>query len=233
MSGLLLQAGAFDYELYYSKRRSLAIQIKSGKVIVRAPLSLTQCEIEALLQNKQRWILEKLQLSAAQTSPNWLEQKRLPLFEQRLQLEVQRAKHSQIRRQQDKLVLSISSRVKPERVHLMQQKLVTDWYKQEALSWFTVRVQHWQALINVKSNSIIIGCWSSKWGYCRSDGRLGFNWRLLMAPSWVADYVVVHEVCHLKHMNHSTDFWSLVAAYCEHVSAAKQWLKQHQHKLTL
>ncbi|CAM3867763.1 M48 family metallopeptidase [Rheinheimera salexigens] len=233
MSGLQVKAQPFNYILYYSKRRSLAIQIKAGEVVVRAPLAYAMAKIEAFLQHKQHWILEKIQTTQLLAAPKWLEECRLPLFEQVLPFEVQRAKRSYILQQQDKLVLNISSRVQMARVDIIKQQLITDWYKQQAQIWFNSRVAYWQRQLQVKSTEIVIGGWLSKWGYCRADGRLGFNWRLMMAPAWVADYVVVHEVCHLKHLNHSAAFWQLVAKHCADVSAAKQWLKQYQHHLSL
>jgi hypothetical protein len=72
---------------------------------------------------------------------------------------------------------------------------------------------------------------SSRWGSCSSTGLLCYSWRLVMAPPFVLDYVVVHEVAHLKEMNHSTRFWRLVIANCEHAGRAKAWLDAHGSEL--
>lgn len=233
MSGLQINAELYNYTLHYSKRRSLAIQVKAGKVIVRAPLTLPKTKITDFLQQKQQWILNKIQSTARLTTPCWLAEKRIPLFETILQLDIQQGRKSSVQQHQDRLIVTISSRVNSERVNLVQQQLIINWYKQQALDWFTIRVQYWQQLLKVQATEIIIGGWSSKWGYCRSDGRLGFNWRLLMAPTWVADYVALHEVCHLRYLNHSSQYWQLVRKHCADIEQAKQWLKDNQHKLVI
>jgi predicted metal-dependent hydrolase len=233
MLGLQIEAQPFNYILHYSKRRSLAIQIKAGEVIVRAPIALARVEIEAFLQQKQPWILDKIQASQSLTAPSWLEQNRLPLFEQIVRLELQRTNRSGVLQQQDTLLVNISTRVTAARIEIVKHQLITDWYKQQASVWFKNRVKYWQQRVKVEASDIVIGGWKTKWGYCRADGRLGFNWRLLMAPTWVADYVVVHEVCHLRHLNHSAEFWHLAAKHCADLEQAKLWLKQHQHQLTL
>lgn len=66
------------------------------------------------------------------------------------------------------------------------------------------------------------------WGTCKSDGTIRLNWRLMGAPEAVIDYVCVHELCHLVHLNHSPAFWQLVADFAPNIAAAKAWLKQHQ-----
>lgn len=72
---------------------------------------------------------------------------------------------------------------------------------------------------------------SSRWGSCSRRGTVSLNWRLLMAPDWVAEYVIVHELCHLRHMDHSADFWRLVETHFPEQRAAKAWLKAHGHEL--
>src|SRR5947209_4978659 len=74
---------------------------------------------------------------------------------------------------------------------------------------------------------IRIGDPRSRWGSCSTRGTLSFSWRLVMAPSWVADYVVVHELCHLRQMNHSRRFWQLVDEAYPSRRAAQAWLKRH------
>jgi predicted metal-dependent hydrolase len=67
----------------------------------------------------------------------------------------------------------------------------------------------------------------SRWGSCAPDGTLAFSWRLVMAPDWVLDYVVAHEVAHLRELNHSSRFWAHVERLTPHRDAAVEWLRQH------
>jgi hypothetical protein len=81
------------------------------------------------------------------------------------------------------------------------------------------------AALGVKPRAIRVKDTRSRWGSCAPDGTLAFSWRLVMAPAWVTDYVVVHEVAHLREMNHSARFWALVARRTPHREAAVAWLK--------
>lgn len=71
----------------------------------------------------------------------------------------------------------------------------------------------------------------TRWGSCSQTGTLSFNYRLMMAPPEVIDYVIVHELCHLTHMNHSKAFWNMVAGILPDYAERKHWLKQHGHEL--
>ncbi len=89
------------------------------------------------------------------------------------------------------------------------------------------------AEIGVKYGKITIRCQKTRWGSCSSKRNLSFNCLLLLCPDWVADYVIVHELCHLKEMNHSTRFWTSVEKYCPGYRNAKDWLKTYGYKILL
>jgi predicted metal-dependent hydrolase len=82
--------------------------------------------------------------------------------------------------------------------------------------------------MGVRPASLTIRNQKSRWGSCSTRGTLSFNWRLIMAPPEVLDYVVVHELAHMMEHNHSKAFWALVAKYCPDYLAHRNWLKQNQ-----
>lgn len=81
--------------------------------------------------------------------------------------------------------------------------------------------------------SITIRDQKTRWGSCSSNGTLSFNYRLIFAPPAILDYVVVHELCHLTHMNHSKDFWNMVESVLPDYKERRQWLKEHGQELNL
>lgn len=81
--------------------------------------------------------------------------------------------------------------------------------------------------------SVTVRDQKTRWGSCSSRGTLSFNYRLIFAPPQVLDYVVVHELCHLTHMNHSKDFWNKVASVMPEYKVYRLWLKEHGQELTL
>lgn len=234
MSALMIETEQFHYIVHYSaRRRSVALQVKQGQLTVRAPLGYNLAAIETLVKQKQLWILKHLQRGEQQTNPEWLAKGQLPILGELLKVDQQRGSKSAVLCNQQNLTVIVSSRVQPQRYQKVLLTLVQKWYQQQALSWFTQQVLYWQNKMNVRSGSILIGNWQTKWGYCKSTSELGFNWRLMMAPEWVANYVVVHELAHLKHLNHSARFWQLVAKHYPQAEQAKIWLKHNAHLLAL
>jgi predicted metal-dependent hydrolase len=234
LSALMIETEQFSYAVHYSsRRRSVALQVKQGQLTVRAPLGYSVAEIKTLVLQKQQWVLKHLQRVKLQTKPQWLAEQQLPLLGTTLALTRQRGGKSVVLYSEDNLTVIVSSRVQPQRYQKVLLTLLQKWYHQQAFSWFTQRVLYWQNKMNVRSGNILIGSWRTKWGYCKSTSELGFNWRLMMAPDWIADYVVVHELAHLKHLNHSARFWQLVDEYYPQADDAKAWLRHNQHLLEL
>ena len=87
------------------------------------------------------------------------------------------------------------------------------------------RVAQFAPQVGVGVGRITIRCQHTRWGSCSSKGNLNFNCLLMLCPEWVRDYVVIHELCHRREMNHSPRFWALVAANCPDYNAARRWLK--------
>lgn len=106
-------------------------------------------------------------------------------------------------------------------------------YRKAAREVFTARVAYYHKFTGGSFTSITIRDQKSRWGSCSSRGTLSFNYRLLFAPPGVLDYVVVHELCHLTHMNHSKDFWNMVGHIMPEYKTCKTWLREHGHQLTL
>ncbi len=108
-----------------------------------------------------------------------------------------------------------------------------NWFYKRAEEIFDERLKYFCGIIGVKYHRFSIKAQKTRWGSCSSKGNLNFNWRLAMAPGWVLDYVVVHELVHLKHMNHSKEFWDAVAVYFPEYKKAVAWLKENGGTLKL
>ncbi len=102
---------------------------------------------------------------------------------------------------------------------------VKDWASKEAKSILTIKSDEYAEKIGVKVRRISIRDQKSRWGSCSSSGNLNFSWRLILMPEQVIDYIVAHEVAHLRHMNHSPDFWKLVSEICPLMEQSRHWLK--------
>lgn len=103
--------------------------------------------------------------------------------------------------------------------------------RKQARVTITSRVQYYAGLLGVTYNRIAIRDTKSRWGSCSSLGNLNFSWRLILAPDYVLDYVVIHELCHLIEMNHSKAFWNNVAIIQPSYKISREWLKNHGQEL--
>jgi predicted metal-dependent hydrolase len=101
------------------------------------------------------------------------------------------------------------------------------WYRQEARETLTERIEYWSAQFALEYGAVSIRDQRTRWGSCSWDGDLSFNWRLVLAPGWVLDSIVVHELCHIEEHNHSDAFWNLVHTRYPRHDEASDWLKEH------
>jgi predicted metal-dependent hydrolase len=108
---------------------------------------------------------------------------------------------------------------------------VRDWLKWQARQEIAPRVVAKAAIVGKPHRRITIRDTQSRWGSCSHDGNLSFSWRLIFAPEFVLDYVVAHEVAHLREMNHGRRFWSLVQRMCSDSAASRTWLRRHAAEL--
>lgn len=106
-------------------------------------------------------------------------------------------------------------------------------YINAAKEYFPKRVAYFQQFTGGTYNRITIRDQKTRWGSCSARGTLSFNWRLMLAPPAILDYVVVHELCHLTHMDHSPAFWQAVGEVYPDYSTARKWLKDHGQELIL
>ncbi|NPA72859.1 MAG: M48 family metallopeptidase [Gammaproteobacteria bacterium] len=103
---------------------------------------------------------------------------------------------------------------------------IQDFFVASANDYLAPKLAFYAGLIGVNPKSMTVKGYKSRWGSCYPDGRIQFNWRLMQAPTWVIDYVIVHELCHLVHANHSADFWALVQKHYPKTAEAKAYIRQ-------
>lgn len=104
-------------------------------------------------------------------------------------------------------------------------------YRDAAKDYIPKRVEYFHSFTGGNYSKITIRDQKTRWGSCSANGTLSFSFRLMMAPPRVLDYVVVHELCHLTHMNHSKDFWNMVESILPDYKEHRKWLKENGHTL--
>ena len=229
----------FEYTLRHSSRRK-TIQMKflaPTRLAVTAPRGFSRDRLEMLLLKKSAWLLRSSQrLSALESSP--VNQSITP-GASLLYRGVSHRLHwsagatAKIILTGDQLGLEYPRHWEQHpQFQLRVEKALRIWYIEQAGEWLLQRTRHWSAVIGVRPAQIRIKEQKSRWGSCSSLGNINYNWRLVMAPPAVVDYLVIHELCHLLEPNHSKRFWAIVRQHHPDCTLARQWLKQNGHLLS-
>lgn len=232
-----------EYQLIRSnKRKSIALQVKQGVVIVRAPHYVKESYIQQLVSQKSSWLEAKLLIQNNQLKDHRLNHQGIVFSDNgflwfqgtRKNISLTFSINNSLENNDNTIQITLAQRYK-KLSEIQQQKaakrLVEAWFKQSAITLLSNKVEYYSAQLNLYPSSIKVRQYKARWGSCNNNGQLSFNYLLMMVPDWVVDYVVVHELCHLKHLNHSRQFWALVTAYFPRFQEAKAWLKDHQHHL--
>jgi len=212
------------YLLERRKRRTVGMRIGAQGLVVHAPIRLTLPQLEALLLSKTRWILDKLRLHAAQAVAPfaWRDGENLMLLGNEMLLRVRQDSRSRaIVHEPGQLHVALPA---PEDSQSVSRKVLL-WYRKQAQADFSRRLEILAARLGVEKPQLYLSNARSRWGSCNSRGEIRLNWRLIQAPPHIINYVICHELAHLKEMNHSARFWALVAQLHPDYKRAEQELK--------
>ena len=231
-----------------SKRKTICMSVnKDGSVTVKAPHKYpTEAEIGRFVESKVEWIISQRVRQQDREDMRLVRRFETDysfpyLGEERL-LEMQSAKKTGISYQDGKIVIKTpayeslvadyDAAENKEKIEKLQNDL-KKWYKKQAYAYVSKRVDYYKDVVGVTVTSVSIKSRKSQWGSCDSNGELTFSWRLVMARPEAIDYVVIHELCHRKYMDHSKQFWNEVQKYMPDFKAQKQWLEENSVNLNI
>ena len=225
---LRLPDGSFiNYELIKKYRRTVSLKITIKGLIVNAPILMTNYKIDQLLQKKSKWIQKKLLLTFNNEEPFELHNNmKFKIFDKELLISLREGENNiSIEKNQCSIDFKNLSD------HLKLKKFFLIWIKIYALKYFTERVKNLCKKNNLKVQATLISNAKTRWGTCNTRKEIRLNWRLIQSPKYVIDYVICHELSHLKFMNHSSDFWEQVQLLFQNYKEAELYLKENGFKL--
>jgi predicted metal-dependent hydrolase len=227
-----LEQSKIDFVLKRSfKARLIWLRIDpEGKVSVTIPRGYNARLVPRYLQTRSKWILRNLERLLRQKtgtgSKSW--NTGLPYQGRQLKVVTYRKESggNSVEVEEDRLMLGLGpSAARPGK------NILTAWLKEQAAGLIQAKTEEMGRLIGVNYKRITIRDQKSRWGSCSQKGNLNFNWRLIMAPPPVLEYVIVHELCHLREMNHSAAFWKWVAGYSPNWKEQRKWMDLHGREL--
>lgn len=227
-----IQGDGFNVAIIRSKRRkTLALAVANGEVTVRMPAKMAAHHAERFIQQKSAWIQQKLAAHPAMRKKSFADGETFLFMGQKLLLNIRPGSvDNQISVHQQTLLLELKNKTPSQ---ALISKHLTAWYKQQATRHLLSRCRELSALTGLTPIDTIVKTYKARWGSCTRSGDIQFNWKLIMAPEAVIDYVIIHELCHLKQHNHSPAFWQLVENFCIHYQVHRAWLKTNGHQLSL
>ncbi len=198
-----------------------------------APMRYPKIQIDDFVLQKQVWIREKLsqQQVTEQQRNSYRNNDQILSRGENLRLVCERAPQFQLTLEDQQITLFIPNRVSDNNINQYKKKKIALWFQQQANEYLPSQLEKLSKHTSLTPTGLTIKQYKARWGSCNNKGHINLNYLLLMTPDFVIDYVIIHELCHLKHMNHSAQFWQLVAYHCPNFKQAKQWLKQHSHQL--
>ena len=217
---ITLKDKIIHYSVIYKNKKNISIIINGNKEIcVYAPIGISYDYIEELLKSKENWIIKNIK----KIDTNNLNDGTYIIYRGRKFLKkVEESTIEEIVLKGDLIII----RSRSTNIHYVND-LVSNWYLDNSNNVILNRVNTLSSKYNLLPSKVLIRNQKSRWGSCNSRKEIRLNWRLVLMPDYVMDYIIIHELCHLKHMNHSNSFWSLVYKLDPDFQVSKEWLKEN------
>jgi predicted metal-dependent hydrolase len=231
---------SFKYQIVRKKKFtgniSISISERRG-VVVNAPFWVTEGLIRNFIEEKSEWIKKHLKhIGAKKVSKQYCEGEKHLYFGKEYSLVISTSEthgRSKINLTTNSLEIQIPKGIPEEKFPEKVKDALLYWYLEMGIEIITGKVNHYSKVIGVNYKKINLKKVSSIWGSCSPTNCLSFNRKLVMAPHEVVDYVVIHEVSHMVHRNHGTNFWNLVKSLDPEYKNHRKWLRQNHHLLAI
>jgi predicted metal-dependent hydrolase len=224
---LELRGERVEYTLVRRRgRRGVGLKVDAEGLTVSAPVSVPVHRVEHLVRESESWVLGKMAVWRERRvpEPRWEDGARVPYLGGELSLRFVPGRRVLASQEAGALVVAAPVH-DPETV----RRAVVAWYKRAALPHLAHRAFVFARLAGLAPPRVMLSSAGSRWGSCNSRREVRLAWRLLKAPAELIDYVVCHELAHLRHMNHSRDFWSEVERLCPDYRRLRDELEAKDH----
>lgn len=222
----------FPYSIERRDRTTVGISIEpDGTIVVKAPNNLDINKITQTVDRKRKWIAQKVSETQMVIDP--IPKNQEPISGEkiryknalyRLLIHRYNKKHSKLIRVCRDIHIYIDQRITAEESAIVIKNELIKWYRIRAESYLKKRIEYYQRFFSIKPKDVKIRDLKLRWGSCTPDGNVIFNWKIVMAPLSAINYVIVHELCHLKEPNHSVEFWAMLQSVLPQYKKWKEWL---------
>ena len=215
-----------------NRLKTISLQVKNQEVVLSVPRFVSDGEIDNIIERKINWINNKLAIEKT----NSLDIKRkyengdkFLYFGSEYSLIIKDSNKDNVYLYKNNIIVEVNNNFNATYI----RNILKTWYISESKKYLIKTNSYYEILIGVEANKLLFGKYKSKWGSCNSKKIISYDWRIIMAPLEVIHYLIIHELCHIKYLNHSNNFWNTVEKYMANYKLQKQWLKTNSNKLIL
>lgn len=224
------------FNLIYRKRKTMSIEVETtGEVTVIAPVGTSTDDVIEKVKSRAGWIVSKQYeskfISDTKIKREAVSGESYMYLGRNYSLDIrvdENIDNISVKLFQGKFV--VNTYIKDED---LIKKAMENWYREKTLAKVKERVSYYSSYFNNEVTTVKVKEQKKRWASCTSKNELLFNWRCVMAPVFVLDYIVVHEMCHMEYKNHSKDFWNRVYAVMPDYEVRKSWLKNNGIKMDI
>ena len=203
------------------RSKSISLKIRNGELEVSCPYNTSEIFLKNLIERKKEWINKNIDRSRKNHKKiNQISNGFITYKGKALNLVYEKSKIEYVAIQDNKLKIFYSDESK-------SKKLIIEWLKLQANNFLRARLSFLSKRISIEFNSLTIKSYTARWGSCNIKGDIFLNWKLIMLPESVIDYVLIHELAHINVPNHSSEFCELVKKKDPQYSKNKKWLKDN------
>ena len=218
-----------------ARRKRIAIRIWEGRVQLLTPKYFSENTARDFLNTHMQWVQKKLaEYSRTPYHPKqYTDDEPFLYLGNPYLLKVAFSKQPMVMMRENQLFVFIRETTCPQKRKQQIYRQLRAWYYQEADRIFNEKTNEYAQKLGVQYQSVSIRQWKSRWGSCSIRGDIQYAWQVVMAPIDIVSYLVVHELSHIKHHNHSPKFWAVVASMIPDYRTCQQWLKTQGHLLKI
>ena len=212
--------------------KAIAIRVKEKRVTIKVPFFINNNLIQQLVNKKLPWIKKQLNIQSKFLTLEkklYINDEKFLYLGKYYKLKILKNKKYSVNIEGDFLQVNIKNELNILKV----KKLLKEWFREKSFIYFKKETYNYAKINNLKINSVKVREYKARWGSCSNKGDISFNWRLIMAPPKIIEYVIIHELMHIKEHNHSPKYWNYVKSLYPNINEAKEWLMYNGQTLNI
>ena len=234
MRSIQIENTVVEYNLIFSDRKkTIGLTIdRNKKLTVRAPRKLSEDDVKTNLFRKAKWIIAHLEkmdkIQEAESEKEFVSGEKFLLRGYKYSLNILKSEDdaaASLILKNGSFIATVPKHIPESYYKMYLRPLFMGYFQKKAEQVINERLGMYLEYFDGTPSAVIVKDYKSKWGSCSRDNKLRFNWRIIMAKISIIDYLIVHELCHMEHKNHSKDYWKAVEAILPDYAESRRWLR--------